>query len=57
MFEHAKKIYADYGIDVEAAFKRLDNIAVSLHCWQGDDVFGFENDTGLWRQSGGNDFQ
>jgi L-rhamnose isomerase len=47
MFEHAKKIYADYGIDVEAAFKRLDNIAVSLHCWQGDDVFGFENDTGL----------
>ena len=47
MFEEAKKIYADYGIDVEAAFKRLDNIAVSLHCWQGDDVFGFENDTGL----------
>ena len=46
-FETAKKFYADLGIDVEAAFARLDNIPVSLHCWQGDDVNGFENSGAL----------
>ena len=34
-------------MDVEAAFKRLDQIPVSLHCWQGDDVAGFENSDAL----------
>ncbi len=42
-FDAAKKIYADLGVDVEKAMKRVDDIAVSLHCWQGDDVRGFEN--------------
>jgi L-rhamnose isomerase len=34
--------YADIGVDVEAAVERLATISVSLHCWQGDDVSGFE---------------
>ena len=46
-FESAKAFYADLGVDVEQAFKRLDDIAVSLHCWQGDDVAGFENSGSL----------
>jgi len=42
-FESAKQVYADLGVDVEAAFERLNDIPVSMHCWQGDDVAGFEN--------------
>jgi L-rhamnose isomerase len=34
--------YGDIGVDVEAALDRLATISVSLHCWQGDDVEGFE---------------
>ena len=47
MFDAAKKVYGNLGVDVEAAFRRLDEIPVSIHCWQGDDVVGFENDCGL----------
>ena len=46
-FDIAKNVYADMGVDVEAAFERLNNIPVSLHCWQGDDVQGFENQNAL----------
>lgn len=42
-FDAAKACYADLGVDVEAAISRVENIPVSLHCWQGDDVAGFEN--------------
>jgi L-rhamnose isomerase len=45
-FELAKQRYADNGVDVEAAIDRLDRIPVSMHCWQGDDVRGFENPQG-----------
>ena len=38
----ARERYAALGVDVEKALKRLRNIPVSLHCWQGDDVGGFE---------------
>ncbi len=38
--------YAELGVDAEAAIKRLLQIPVSLHCWQGDDVRGFENPEG-----------
>jgi L-rhamnose isomerase len=38
----AKQRYAEYGVDVDTAMERLAPIAVSLHCWQGDDVGGFE---------------
>src|SRR4051794_19691954 len=35
--------YAQAGVDVERAIERLGRIPISLHCWQGDDVGGFEN--------------
>jgi len=39
----AKERYAGLGLDVEKALRRLSRIPISLHCWQGDDVGGFEN--------------
>ena len=41
-YEQAKQAYAKYGIDTDAAIERLKNIPVSVHCWQGDDVIGFD---------------
>ena len=41
-YELAKKLYADLGIDTDLAIEKLKNIPISLHCWQGDDVLGFE---------------
>jgi L-rhamnose isomerase len=38
----AKEVYAEHEVDVDAAMKRLEKIPVSIHCWQGDDVGGFE---------------
>lgn len=46
-YESAKAIYAKYGIDTDAVIEKCKNIPVSLHCWQGDDVIGFDNDGGL----------
>ena len=42
-FALAKERYAALGVDVERALKILPTIPISLHCWQGDDVGGFEN--------------
>jgi L-rhamnose isomerase len=39
----ARERYAEIGVDTEAAARRLAKIPLSLHCWQGDDVGGFEN--------------
>ena len=39
----AREAFADIGVDAEAQLARLDLIPISLHCWQGDDVRGFEN--------------
>jgi L-rhamnose isomerase len=39
--------YAEWGVDVPAACVALSKIPISLHCWQGDDVGGFESDQGL----------
>jgi L-rhamnose isomerase len=41
--ELARERYAQWGVDVDAAIDRLAKIPISLHCWQGDDVGGFEN--------------
>jgi L-rhamnose isomerase len=41
----ARARYAELGVDVDRALERLSGLAISLHCWQGDDVVGFE-DTG-----------
>lgn len=46
-YEEAKKAYEAYGIDVESALERLKNIPVSVHCWQGDDVLGFDGSDSL----------
>ena len=42
----AKERYAALGVDTEAAMQQLAKVAISLHCWQGDDVGGFENPGG-----------
>ncbi len=41
-YQIAKDAYAALGVDVDAALKKLESIPISLHCWQGDDVGGFE---------------
>lgn len=42
-FESAKEIYAAYGIDAAAAIEKLKDVTISVHCWQGDDVGGFDS--------------
>ena len=42
-YTEAKEIYASYGIDTEQALNTLKDVIVSVHCWQGDDVGGFDN--------------
>jgi L-rhamnose isomerase len=46
-YESAKEHFASWDIDTEQALQRLSDISISVHCWQGDDVVGFENQTGL----------
>ncbi len=46
-YEQAKQRYAELGVDTDDAMERLSGTAISLHCWQGDDVGGFESDEGL----------
>lgn len=45
-FESAKEIYARYGIDAERALNLAAGKPISIHCWQGDDVVGFDNPDG-----------
>ena len=42
-FQEAAKIYADLGVDARAAIDTLKNVTVAVHCWQGDDVVGFDS--------------
>ena len=47
-YELAKERYAELGVDTDATLQKLAQVAISLHCWQGDDVGGFEDpDRGL----------
>lgn len=46
-YNSAKEQYAEIGVDTDAALKKLATIPLSIHCWQGDDVGGFESDAGL----------
>ena len=39
----AKEKYLKYGIDTEKAIEMLSNVSISVHCWQGDDVVGFDS--------------
>ena len=43
----AKEKYAKYGIDTEKALQALKNVSISVHCWQGDDVVGFDSKEAL----------
>ena len=43
-YQAAKEMYAAIGVDTDAAIAKLKTIPVSLHCWQGDDVTGFDHD-------------
>lgn len=40
----AKEVYQKLGIDTDAVLAKLKTVPVSLHCWQGDDVIGFDHD-------------
>ena len=42
-FEQAVNIYKQYGVDVELALEKIANVPISMHCWQGDDVNGFDS--------------
>lgn len=44
-FEEAKERYAALGVDVDKALETLDKVRISMHCWQGDDVLGFDSDS------------
>ena len=43
LYQIAKERYAELGIDTEAVIEKLSKVGISMHCWQGDDVKGFEN--------------
>ncbi|MEA5046933.1 MAG: L-rhamnose isomerase, partial [Petrimonas sp.] len=42
----AKEQYAVLEVDVEKAIEKLNSVSISIHCWQADDVSGFENPDG-----------
>lgn len=46
-YNEAKEIYSRYGIDTDKALETLKNVCVSVHCWQGDDVIGFDSKEAL----------
>lgn len=43
-YDLAKEAYKKIGIDTDTVIENLKNVAISMHCWQGDDVSGFEGD-------------
>lgn len=43
-YESAKALYASIGVDTDKAIETLKSVPVSMHCWQGDDVKGFDQD-------------
>lgn len=45
-YELAKQQFADIGVDTEKAMSLLSTLPISMHCWQGDDVAGFEYQEG-----------
>ena len=41
-YDEAKAMYSKFGVDTDLAINTLKNVPVALHCWQGDDVRGFD---------------
>ena len=57
-YEESKKLFAAMGVDAYKAIERLSKVPISVHCWQGDDVKGFDREhsnksspRSLWRTS------
>jgi L-rhamnose isomerase len=48
----SRERYAEAGVDTDLVISRLQNVSLSLHCWQGDDIGGFETDSADLRASG-----
>ena len=47
-YELARERFAENGVDTDLALRQLNNVPISIQCWQGDDVLGFERaDAGL----------
>jgi len=46
-YDLARDVFAEWGVDTEAAMSALSRVPISVHCWQGDDVCGFEKKSGL----------
>lgn len=46
-YESAKEIFKSFGVDTEAAIQKLSETVISIHCWQGDDVIGFDSPSSL----------
>ena len=46
-YNEAKEMYKKIGVDTEKALEALSNVSVSMHCWQGDDVVGFDSKEAL----------
>jgi len=46
-YESAREIYKNIGVDTDKALETLKNVSISMHCWQGDDVAGFEGAASL----------
>lgn len=42
-YDEAKEIYAGFGVDTEKAIEAIRGASISVHCWQGDDVVGFDS--------------
>ena len=47
LYSYAQKKYRELGVDTEKALEAMRNITISVHCWQGDDVTGFDSDGAL----------
>lgn len=45
-YELAKQRYAAIGVDTDKVLEQMQNFHISMHCWQADDVAGFENQGG-----------
>lgn len=46
-YEYAKAKYAEFGVDTDSAVEKLEKFPISIHCWQGDDVIGFDGSESL----------
>jgi L-rhamnose isomerase len=52
-YKQAQEIYNSFGINTDAAVEALSGVCISMHCWQGDDVCGFERSDSAVTASGG----